>query len=86
VDIGLDRTRWWWWRPKLLTDVFNGDNGSVNLLRGSWDVSIFPAGDDEAVFGPATVALDSGATYLVYAVGSLANDTFTLLVGEARDE
>lgn len=85
VDITLERTRAWWWRPRVLSDVANGDSGSVKLLRGSWDVSIFPAGGDEAVFGPATVALDAKATYLVYAVGSLANETFTLLVGVADD-
>jgi hypothetical protein len=52
----------------------------VDLYRGRWNATIFPAGEYDAVFGPATLNLQPDVTYLVFAVGSLENETFDLLV------
>lgn len=52
-------------------------NGTIN--SGAWDVRIFPAGVNTSVFGPLSLNLASKKIYLVYAVGSLKNGTFTLL-------
>ena len=51
--------------------------GPVNIPAYSYDVTLYPAGTDTAVFGPITVDLKSRNAYFVYAVGSLTNNTFT---------
>lgn len=55
--------------------------GQINttINNGAWDVRIFPAGVNTPVFGPLSLNLASRKIYLVYAVGSLKNSTFTLL-------
>lgn len=65
----------------VIPDVSNGDNLAAGFRPGPWQVSIAPAGGDTPVFGPASLFLKPYATaYLVFAVGSLDNETFTLLV------
>lgn len=80
VDVKIQRAWSWWWPAAWLWDVSNGDQGTVELIYGAYDVKIFPAGSYQAVFGPAEVDLERDTAYAVFAVGSLANETFTLLV------
>lgn len=79
VDVSFQRQHPFWWWPRALADLANGESDNTWLFQGEFDVRISPAGSHDAVFGPAPVSLNGGMTYLVYAVGSLANDTFTLL-------
>ena len=81
VDIVLNRG---WMRGRLIGEIEGLENpnqaGPVDLRPGSYAVSIFPAGDDEAVFRVQPFVTKPGVSQIVYAVGSLANETFTLLV------
>jgi hypothetical protein len=53
--------------------------GPVNIFPYTYEVTLYPAGSDTAVFGPVSLRLRSRTAYFVYAVGSLANNTFTLI-------
>lgn len=67
--------------PKITINAFrNGEKYVFEADAGAAQVSIAPAGSDTPVFGPISLTLTKGTGYLVYAVGSVANNTFTLLV------
>jgi hypothetical protein len=71
--------------PGLVIENFsNGAQSGTELRPGDWQVSIAPANTTNPVFGPVGVRLDPFHVYFVYAVGSLTNDTFTLLVKPVR--
>ena len=85
VDVRLKRSRYWWLPARLIRDVGNGDQGDILLGRGDFDVRILPTGSRHPVFGPLPVTLERKVAYGVYAVGSLANGTFTLLLTTLED-
>ncbi|HJO36896.1 MAG TPA: DUF4397 domain-containing protein [Gammaproteobacteria bacterium] len=74
VDVRLERLG----TEALLEGLENGDEVSAPLRRGRWDAAVLPAGGDAAVFA-AELPLAAQTAQFVYAVGSLTNDTFTLL-------
>lgn len=79
VDIALTRGR----RTALaLADVENGDSAAAGLRPGAYNVSIAPAGSSTPVFGPAEVAFRPFVAYLVFAIGSLSDGSFTLATGQ----
>ncbi len=60
--------------------VANGKGGTVDLGVGTISASVVPAGETEpVVIGPADLAIKDGEHLLVYAVGSLADETLTVL-------
>jgi len=62
-----------------LEGVTNGQQGVEETWVGPYRFDIFPAGEDDAVFSaPAT--LIGGRYYGIYAVGSLATGTFTVII------
>ena len=79
VDVKFERSNWRYWY-RLLRNVGNGEAGSTILYAGGWDASIRAAGTRTTVFGPAPLQLSPRTVYLVYAVGSLTNGTFTVLI------
>ena len=79
VDIRFERSHLLSWR-RTLKDVGNGEGDDLLLFRGAWDVSILPAGGNTPVFGPTRLKFKSNKAYLAYAVGSLTNKTFTVLL------
>ena len=75
VDITLLRGE----KAKItIEDVSNGDQTAAKLYPGKWNVKIAPANTDTTVF-ETSIELKSRKIYLVYAVGSVTNGTFTLL-------
>lgn len=80
VDIKIFRGK----NSKMLSDVANGMQGAVDLMPGRWSGTIAPAGSPDPVFGPVSMNLKPFTAYLVYAVGSLQNGTFTLLTKEIK--
>ncbi len=65
----------------VVEDVENGEQTpSLTVRPGDWQVAISPAGVRHPVFGPITLTLEPHRTYLVYAVGSLDDGTFTPLI------
>lgn len=87
VDIDLNRG---WIRGRMIAEVEGLENPNesepVDVRPGAYVVSIFPAGEEEAVFQiPATEKDKPFVTkphdsQIVYAVGSLENETFTVMV------
>jgi hypothetical protein len=59
--------------------VANGNQGSADVARGSYDVAITPAGTTTVVYD-ATLALKPSHAYTAYAVGTPANGTFQVLL------
>ncbi len=80
VDIVLAGTVCDWQGQRRFDGVSNGDQGTLTVPPGSWNISLLPAGSDHPVLGPQRLAVDSSQAYLVFAVGSLNNDSLTLLV------
>jgi len=61
-------------------NVSNGAGGSLDLGAGTISASVVPTGASEpVVIGPADLPIIEGAHLIVYAVGSLEDDTLTVL-------
>lgn len=58
--------------------------GPVNIPAMKYKVSLYPAGSDTVVFGPVDLKLAPHTAYFVYAVGSLSNNSFTLITQTIR--
>ena len=87
VDLLLNRG---WVRGRVI-GFFEGlanpqELGPVDVRPGAYAVTLFPAGEEEPVFQvPATPEDDPFVTHphrsqIVYAVGSLENETFSLMI------
>lgn len=62
------------------TNVPNGAEGSADLPAGTISASVVPTGETEpVVIGPADLPVTEGASLIVYAVGSLADESLTVL-------
>jgi hypothetical protein len=70
---------------RRLHEVTNGMQGFVDMRTGTWDISFRAFGDPRMEVGPFTVSLDTPNTiYLAFAVGSLENETFTVLLKQIQ--
>ena len=67
-------------RELILDGIANGDQKGAALFGRNWKAAIFPTLAESSVAGPIEVDLEQNAATLVYAVGSLENGTFDLLV------
>jgi hypothetical protein len=82
VDVDLTRTfeGGRWSNPFVRLDgVVNGDVGVADTWVGPYEATVTPTGGDEPVL-TADLVLIGGRAYQVYAVGSVANGTLTLIV------
>lgn len=61
----------------LVDGLTNGDEGVADVPADTYSADVTLAGEDDAVIGPADVAIEAGTNTIVYAAGS---DDFTLLV------
>ena len=60
--------------------VPNGAEGQADLPAGTISASVVPAGETEpVVIGPADLPIAEGESLIVYAVGSLGDETLTVL-------
>jgi hypothetical protein len=80
VDVSLSRRIWFWTLRLLQLDgVTNGGQASRDVLGGGlYRLGIAPAGERE-IFAQ-TIPAPKGESTLVYAVGSVENGTFQLIV------
>jgi hypothetical protein len=62
-----------------LQNLANGGETGLDARPGRYSATLAPAGVAETVFGPASLVLKPKTSTIVYAVGSLADGTFTLL-------
>jgi hypothetical protein len=64
----------------LIEGLAYADNtGYVDLPEGAYDLEIRAAGADEAAFDIDELQLDGGNSFSVFAIGSLADGSFTVL-------
>jgi len=62
------------------TNVVNGDEAMADLPVGTISASVVPTGATEpVVIGPADLGIDDGTSLIVYAVGSLEDESLTVL-------
>ncbi|HSE41217.1 MAG TPA: DUF4397 domain-containing protein, partial [Acidobacteriota bacterium] len=62
-----------------INSVRNTEKFTLEAPQGTAQVSISAAGSSTAAFGPISFDIEKNTRYLVFAVGSLTNNTFTLL-------
>ncbi|MGB5759835.1 MAG: DUF4397 domain-containing protein [Acidimicrobiales bacterium] len=61
-------------------NVTNGNGGTADLDVGTISATVVPTGETEpVVIGPADLPIVEGEALIVYAVGSLSDDTLTVL-------
>ncbi len=77
VDVALRR---WFWRAAKIEGLANPDEAQADVIAGRYSATVFPAGSDDAVLGPARLTLRTGDVQVVYAIGSLADENLGLLV------
>jgi hypothetical protein len=66
--------------PKArINQVRNSERFTFEAAQGTAQVSISATGSSDPVFGPISFEITKNARYLVFAVGSVANNTLTLL-------
>jgi hypothetical protein len=58
----------------------NPNAESLEVDAGSVEVGVAPAGETDPVIGPQSLDLAAGGNYAVYAIGSLEDETTSLLV------
>jgi hypothetical protein len=86
VDATLDRNTPWGVVPKFkLEDFRNGEQAVVPAWAGAWLATLYPTGTDIVAAGPVDLRLQKKAAYLIFAVGSLQQGTFTFLVETVYD-
>ena len=62
------------------SSVANGEDGAADLPAATVTAEVVPAGEDApVVIGPADLAVNEGEALIVYAVGSLDEETLTVL-------
>lgn len=61
-------------------DLPNGEEAAADLPVATYTAEVVPAGEDgPVVIGPAPLGVTDGTQLIVYAVGSLADETLTVL-------
>ena len=65
-------------RRTTLKDIRNGEQRGAEIRANEWHVVVKPF--RESRVGPIPLAVEAGATNIVYAVGSLKNGTFEPIV------
>lgn len=66
----------------LLTELSNGEQAKGEVPAATYLVAVAPTGETDPVFGPVPLPVNGDTTTVVYAVGSLRNGSFTVLVQE----
>ena len=64
----------------VISNLPNGEGEALDLPAGTVTASVVPAGETEpVVIGPADLPVAEGEALIVYAVGSLSDETITVL-------
>lgn len=66
----------------LLTELSNGEQAKAEVPAATYQVAVAPTGSTDPVFGPVPLPVNGDTTTVVYAVGSLRSESFTVLVQE----
>ncbi len=83
VDVRLKRRIWRFrFDAGSFDNVSNGNGGMTDVHAGRYEASIFPAGGNNSVAGPAPIRVRKDRATIVYAIGDLAGGTFALISNE----
>lgn len=63
----------------VFEDLANPDDASADLPADTYSASVAAAGTTDPVIGPADLSISDGQNLIVYAVGSLSDDSLTVL-------
>ena len=63
----------------LFSELNNRTEGKSEVPVGTYDITIAPTGTTDTVFGPMELELREGNHIIIFAVGSLDNDTFSIV-------
>lgn len=69
---------------EFVPGVANGDQVGTELPFGVWRLTLYPAGSSNSIYGPVGLNLQQRTAYMIFAVGSFLNDTFTVLSKPVR--
>jgi hypothetical protein len=69
----------------VITNLANPDEAQADVPAGDYSAVVAATGTTAPVIGPAGLTLEEGTAYLVYAVGSLEDDTLKLLTQTISD-
>jgi hypothetical protein len=64
----------------IINNFVNGQSATLDIPSGTYNVDVVPAGGTSPVIGPATLQLQEGTHYLIYAIGSLDQSNLDLLI------
>ena len=80
VDVRLFRSWLRWWPVRTIRGLSNPDEAQTDLWPGRLKAKIYPAGSWSPVFESPRLPFYPNESTIVYAIGSLADGTFGLLV------
>jgi hypothetical protein len=86
VDVGLKRYGFWFPKSLEFKNVKNGAQADVDVLLGLWRLSIAPAGSKTPVLGPVYGIIPPGFVFSIFVVGSVKNETLTLILLPLKPE
>lgn len=69
----------------LATSVVNGETATVPVAGTSTQFAITAAGSTAAAYGPSTLGLQPNKAYLLYVVGSLANNSLSVIAKDVSE-
>jgi hypothetical protein len=80
VDVRLFRKWFRWWPVRTIRNLSNPNEAQTEIWPGRLRAKIYPAGSRDAVFTTPLVPFRPNESTIVYAIGSLADETFGVLV------
>jgi hypothetical protein len=69
----------------LATSVVNGETATLPVAGQSTQLAITAAGQTAAAFGPVGIGLQPNRAYLLYVVGSLANNSLNIIAKDVSE-
>lgn len=69
----------------LVSGLVNGEQATLPVGAGAWQLGLTPAGSTAAAFGPGVVRLAADKAYFLYVVGSLTNRTLTVIAKDVSE-
>ena len=69
----------------LATSVINGESATLPVAGQSTQLAITAAGQTAAAFGPVGLGLQPNRAYLLYVVGSLANNSLNIIAKDVSE-
>jgi hypothetical protein len=64
----------------IVSGLANPDNATTDVPAGTYQVAVAPEGTTDPVIGPTDLTLEEGVNHIVYAIGSLDDDSLDVLV------